>query len=132
MEFINATVIYGETRVFDVSIQERNETNTGFVPFDLSDCAIYFRILGSATANAKPLVEKLINQTTDEETIGQITDPVNGQFSFAVSAEDTVKVGRGSHPIQFDIVDIDTLEHRFFLGEGGVKGEFNKIYVVQV
>lgn len=132
MEFINAAVIYGETKTFDVSIQERNETDTGFVPFDLSTCAVYFRILGSATANAKPLVEKLINQVTDEETVGQITDAANGQFSFAITAADTEIVGRGSHPIQFDIVDVDTLAHRFYLGEGGVKGEFNKIHVVQV
>jgi len=130
--FIDAAIIYGQSKPFTVSIQVRNEDDTGFVPFDLSEYSIYFRILGSTTHNAKPLVEHLITQDSELDEDGAITNAVNGEFTFNVTAEDTITVGLGVHPIEIEIVDIDTLETEFILTEGGLYGEFNKIHVVQV
>lgn len=141
--FIDAVCIYGENKQFSVSINtvmEENDTSgeyilhngEKFIPFDLSNCNVVFKVLGSATADAEILVEHLITENTDIETIGQITDPAAGEFTFTVSAEDTRTVGLGQHPIYIELVDVDTLEHRFTLTEGGSRGEFNKIHVVQV
>lgn len=143
MPFIDAVCIYGETRQFTTSLfvmMEPDDTTESyvirngekFVPLDLSDFAIKFKILGSATADAEVLVEHLITQITDIETEGQITDATNGEFTFTVSADDTRALGLGQHPIMLELVDIDTLEHIDTITEGGKNGEFNKIFVVQV
>lgn len=141
--FIDAVCIYGENKNFSVSlntVMAEDDTTSSyivhngvkFVPFDLSDYAIKFSVLGSATADAKVLLEHIITQDTDQETVGQITDPVNGQFIFAISKEETIQLGLGKHPIKLDILDIDTLEHIFTLTEGGDNAEFNKIFITQV
>lgn len=141
--FIDASCVYGTTKTFSVSINSKmDEDDTSstyiehngekFVPFDLSNYSIKFKIMGSATANASVLVEHLITQTTDIEEIGQITNAANGEFNFTISAEDTIKVGLGKHPIMIELVDIDTLATEIVLTEGGENGEFNKIFVVQV
>lgn len=141
--FIDATCIYGESKPFSVSIYvvKDPEDNTTpyieyegekFVPFDLSNYSIYFKVMGSATADAEVLTQHLITQTSDLEVDGQITNAAEGEFSFTVTDEDTRKVGLGQHPIMIELVDIETLAHQFTLTEGGEKGEFSKIFVVQV
>lgn len=143
MPFIDAVCIYGETRQFTTSLfvmMEPDDTTESyvirngekFVPLDLSDFGIKFKILGSATADAEVLVEHLITQITDIETEGQITDATNGEFTFTVSADDTRALGLGQHPIMLELVDVDTLEHIDTITEGGKNGEFNKIFVVQI
>lgn len=141
--FIDAVCIYGENKNFSVSINtvKPEDDNTSayvvhngvkFIPFDLSNCSIKFQVMGSATADAEVLTEHLITQVSDIEVDGRITDATNGQFEFVVTAEDTIKLGLGQHPIKIELVDIDTLENRFTLTEGGELGEFNKIHIVQV
>lgn len=143
MPFIDAVCIYGETRQFITSLlvmMEPDDTTESyvirngekFVPLDLSDFSIRFKILGSATADAEVLVEHLITQITDIETEGQITDATNGEFTFTVSANDTRALGLGQHPIMLELVDVDTLAHIDTITEGGKNGEFNKIHIVQV
>lgn len=133
MTFINAVIIKGETKPFTVSIEiKENETSSTFVPFDLSDYAVKFCIMGSTTADAKELVTKIITQNSDEDLTGQIYNAEGGQFSFVVTSEDTKKVGLGEHPIKIELLDAASLETEFILTEGGLKGEFNSIRVVQV
>lgn len=143
MLFIDAAIVSGTTKPFSVSINTKmseDDTSASFIlhngekflPFDLSNYSIKFKILGSATADAEVLVEHLITQNSDIEIDGQITDAVNGQFTFTVTAEDTNIVGLGQHPIMLELVDIDTLAHFFTLTEGGKNGEFSKIFIVQV
>ena len=132
MLFIDAAIVKGVGKTFSCSIQHRNETDTEFEPLDLSPYAIRFRVLGSATANAKVLVEHIITQYTDQDVDGNIFDPSNGQFSFTITAGDTEVLGIGKRPITIELLDVDTLEYVDTLTEGGETGEFNKIYIVQV
>ena len=132
-EFIDAVVVKGTSVTKSVSIQVRNETDTGFVPFDLNPYAIRFRVLGSPTANAKVLIEKIITQVSDEDKVGRITNPAQGEFTFTINADDSInKLSLGNHPISIDSLDVDSLEYQFTLTEGGANGEFNKIMIVQV
>lgn len=142
--FIDAVCIYGETRQFTTSLftlatgEEGEGTSyvvrngQNFVPLDLSDFSIRFKVLGSATADAEVLVEHLITQLSDIETDGQITNAANGEFTFTVTAEDTRTLDLGQHPIMLELVDVDTLTHIDTITEGGKNGEFNKLYIVQV
>lgn len=131
-KFIDAVVIKGQTRQFTSSIQIRDEANVNFVPFDLSPYIIKFKVMGSATADAKVLVEHTITQVSDLEADGQITNPQGGEFTFTITAADTNKLGLGKHPIEIDIVMADTGDLIYTLTEGGDRGEFNKLYIVQV
>lgn len=141
--FIDAACIYGNTKSFSVSINTLAEPGSNpdtyivrdgqkFVPFDLTDYSIYFKILGAATANAAVLAQHLITQTSDVEVDGQITDATNGEFTFTITSDDTIKVGLGKHPIMIELVDSNTLQSQFILTEGGENGEFSKIYILQV
>ena len=132
MPYIDAVLVKGQTKGFSVSIQTDEEGNGIFTPLDLSDYAIRFRIMGSATLDGKVLVEHILTQNTDIETIGQIDDAANGQFTFVVNAEDQDVVGLGIHPISIEILDAASLEPDFTLTEGGLRGEFNKIHIVEV
>lgn len=130
--FIDAVILYGQSKNFSVSVNILDDETGEFVPFDLSDYAVSFKVLGSPTANAEVLVEHIITETTDLDNDGQITDAQNGQFTFNITAEDTVTIGIGQHPIKIDIVDSESLDLEFTLTEGGKDGEFNKVYIVQV
>lgn len=130
--FIDAVILYGQSKNFSVSVNILDDEAGEFVPFDLSDYAVSFKVLGSPTANAEVLVEHIITETTDLDNDGQITDAQNGQFTFNITAEDTATIGIGQHPIKIDIVDSESLDLEFTLTEGGKDGEFNKVYIVQV
>ncbi len=130
--FIDAVILYGQSKNFSVSVNILDDETEEFIPFDLSDYAVSFKILGSPTANAEVLVEHIITETTDLDEDGQITDAQNGQFTFNITAEDTATIGIGQHPIKIDIVDSESLDLEFTLTEGGKDGEFNKVYIVQV
>lgn len=141
--FIDAVCIYGESRQFTTSLfvtMDPDDTRedyvvrngTKFIPLDLDDYAIRFRILGSATADAEVLVEHIITQLSDIETEGLITNSTDGEFTFTVSAEDTRTIGLGHHPIMLELLDVDTLQHIETITEGGKNGEYNKLHVVQV
>lgn len=129
--YIDAVVVLGETKGFSCSIQV-NSNARYFSPLDLNGYAVQFRVMGAPTADAEVLVEHIITQKTDIETEGQIDNPENGEFTFVISAEDTVKLGIGNHPIQLRLLDADSLELEYTLTEGGEKGEFSSIQVVQV
>lgn len=130
--FIDAVLIYGEAKNFSVSVNVRNDNDTSFVPFDLTDYAIKFDVLGSPTANGKILLSKTITQLTNLNEEGQITDAQNGQFVFNITADETVQLGLGHHPIQIKIIDLDTGAEFITLTEGGDLGEFSKLHIVQV
>ena len=89
-------------------------------------------MLGAPTANAKVLVEHLITGNTDIETVGQISNAAAGEFTFTLSAQETLDLGLGDFPISLELVDANTNEHIFTITEGGRNGEFNKIRIVQV
>ena len=130
--FIDAKVVKGTGRTFSCSIQQKDETNTSFVPMDLSDYAIRFRVMGSSTADGAVLVEHIITLFSDPEVDGEIYNPTHGEFSFTITAEDTNKLGIGKRPIMIDILDADTLTYVDTLTQGGKNGEFNVINIIQV
>ncbi len=129
--YIDAAVVLGETKGFSCSIQVNSNANY-FSPLDLNGYAVQFRVMGAPTADAEVLVEHVITQNTNIETEGQINNPENGEFTFVISAEDTVKLGIGNHPIQLRLLNADSLELEYTLTEGGEKGEFSKLQIVQV
>lgn len=133
MPYIDAVVVKGATRSFSCHIETDASTNASvFTPLDLTDYSIKFRVLGAPTEDAKVLIEKIITQNTSKDTTGIIDDPTNGNFIFTISDADTDTLGLGDHPIQLIILDVNTQEELFNLTEGGQKGEFNHIQIVQV
>lgn len=131
--FIDAVVVKGTRRAFSVSINQLKENSlTEFEPLDLNPYSVVFKVMGSATADGEVLIEKVITQNTDVDDVGIIDVPDNGQFTFTVSEDDTNKLGLGKFPIMLQLVDPDTLEPQITLTEGGYKGEFNKLQIVQV
>ena len=107
-QFIDAVILKGQTRQFTATIQIRDEQNLNFVPFDLSPYIIRFRVMGSPVADADVIVEHIITQNTHLETVGKITNPEAGEFTFTITAEDTNILGLGKKPIMIDILNADT------------------------
>lgn len=131
MPYIDATCIKGQRNPFTVSI-EINDNASDFSPLDLNNYAIRLQVLGSPTADAKVLIEKIITQNTDIEELGQIDDPNNGGFTFVISKADTNLLGLGKFPIKLDLLDATSLALIYSLTIGDENNEFNAIRVVQV
>lgn len=127
--FIDAMVVKGTGKSFSCSINVLDVTGQKFIPMDLSDYSVRFRVLGSATADAEILVEHIIN---DYSEVGRYTDASNGQFDFEISKEDTDVLGLGYFPIQLDLLDYTTGNYADTITQGGKNGEFNRIQVIEV
>lgn len=130
--FIDAMVVKGQTRQFLCTVQLLDETGQNFVPMDLSPYNIRVSVLGSPTADAQILVQHILNENTDIETEGQITDSDNGEFTFVITDKDTQALGLGNFPIMLELLDYDTNELVYTITQGGLNGEFNKIQIIQV
>ena len=130
--YIDAVIVQGENRTFSSSIKVLDENETDFIPMDLDDYSIEFRVMGSPTADGEVLLSKIITQNTDRATIGRITDAANGQFDFSITRDDTISLGLGKHPIQLRLLNAETGELVYTVTEGGLNGEFNSITIVQV
>ena len=130
--YIDAVIVKGSTKTFSVSINQRNEEDTGFEPFDLSDYAIRFSVLGSPVADGDVMIEHIITTNTTEEEGGCIDDPTNGEFTFTITAQDTDNLGLGKFPIKIEILDGTSLVVEHVLTEGNENGEFNAIRIVEV
>lgn len=130
--FIDAMVVKGQTKQFLCTIQCLDETGQKFVPMDLSPYNIRISVLGSPTADAQVLVQHILNENTNVETEGQITDSENGEFTFVITDEDTQILGLGNFPIMLELLDYDTNELVYTITQGGLNGEFNKIQIIQV
>lgn len=132
MQFIDAVCVKGEPKTLSCSIETTDNT-VDFTPMDLTDCSVKFRVLGSPTSDAKVLIEHLITQVSDLETVGQITNAAMGEFSFTISTDDTNKLGCGAFPISIQLVSADdTSVIICTLTEGSSSGEFSKIRIVEV
>lgn len=125
-------VVKGQTKQFLCTIQCLDETGQNFVSMDLSPYNIRVSVLGSPTADAQILVQHLLNENTDIETEGQITDSENGEFTFVITSEDTQVLGLGNFPIMLELLDFETNELVYTITQGGLNGEFNKIQIIQV
>ena len=131
--YIDAIVVKGIGRTFSVGITQPTDDIKVDSTFDLSNYSVIFRVLGSAEGNGKVLLEKIITQTSDEDTTGIIAEPESGEFTIAITAEDTNTLGLGAFPITILVADAETNEIIFPLTEGGTaQGEFNRIQVVRV
>ena len=131
--YIDCVVVKGEPyKSFSCSIQVTENNGATFANFDLNNYSVLFQILGAPTADAKVLVEHLITQNTDLTVDGQINNPDNGEFTFTITKEDTDLIGLGNHPIRLVLLNAEDLQPEFTLTEGGEKGEFSKVQVVQV
>ena len=136
--YMDAVVVYGAGRTFSVSIKRPTEetanlANPTFEALDLSPYNVRFRVLGSATADATVLIEKIITQVSTPSEEGQIDNPENGEFTFTITADDTKTLGLGYHPIMIQLLDSTTEEVVYTLTEGGIaQSEFTKIQVVRI
>lgn len=130
--YIDAVIVKGSTKTFSVSINQRNEEDTGFEPFDLSDYAIRFSVLGAPVADGAVMIEHIITTNTTEEEGGCIDDPTNGEFTFTITAKDTNDLGLGKFPVKIEILDGTSLVVEHVLTEGNENGEFNAIRIVEV
>ena len=93
--YIDGVVVIGKTRTFSVQINQvtketQNLSNPEFEPMDLSPYNIRFRLLGSAEGNGIILLEKIITQTTDRNTVGIIEEPTNGEFTFVITNDESL------------------------------------------
>lgn len=129
--FIDAVMVIGQTKRFSCSITI-NENADIFKPLDLTPYNVVFKVLGAPSANAKVLLEHVISQVSDLETIGQITDATNGVFEFCITGEESLELGLGNKPIMLELVNASSGNHEFTITEGGLNGEFNRIQIVQV
>lgn len=130
--YIDAVIVIGQSRTFSVSINQRNEENTGFEPLDLSEYVVRFTVLGSPVADGEIMTEHLITTNTTDEEGGCIYNPTGGEFTFTVTADETKYLGFGKHPIKIELLDAQTLEVEALLTEGNTEGEFNAIRIVEV
>lgn len=130
--YIDAVVVKGTSKTFSVSIQQRTENEQGFEPFDLSNYSVKFSVMGSPVADGAVLLEKIITTNTDIDEEGNIDNPTEGQFSFTITTADTNTLGLGKFPIMLEILDAASLTHEFTLTEGGYKGEFNALQIVEI
>lgn len=133
--YLDATCVIGSDTVHTVSIEVQDDTGTGFKPLDLSDYFVRFRVLGSPEADAEILLEKMITQNTSYENYGQIYDAGGGQFSFAISADESRMLGKGSFPINLALMfasEDNEPEFAYDLTLGNQKYEFSRINIVQV
>ena len=131
MPYIDATCIRRQNNPFTAAI-EINDNASEFSPLDLNNYAIRFQVLGSPTADATVLFEKIITHNTVIEELGQIDDPNNGRFTFVISKADTNLLGLGKFPIKLDLLDATSLALIYSLTIGDENNEFNAIRVVQV
>ena len=135
--YIDGVVVIGKTRTFSVQINQvteetQNLSNPEFEPMDLSPYNIRFRLLGSAEGNGIILLEKIITQTTNRNTVGIIEEPTSGEFTFVITDDESLTLGLGNFPMTLELIDTDTEEPIYTLTEGGIaQGEFNKIQVVR-
>lgn len=87
-------VVQGTDRGYDFSINQRlynNETETyETTPFNLTDWTINFYVKPAPYYSVEPMITKIITTTSDQATVGQITDPENGQFTVQVVKEETL------------------------------------------
>lgn len=130
--YIDAVIVKGSSRSFSVSINTMNDDESGFEPLDLSNYSVRFSIMGSPVADGKVLIEKIITSNTDEDMVGIIDDPTNGQFIFTITAQDTNNIGLGKFPIKLELLDAASLLVETVLTEGNEQGEFNAIRIVEV
>lgn len=130
--YIDAVIVKGTTKTFSVSVTQRTENEQDFEPFDLSNYAVKFSVMGSPVADGEVLLEKLITTNSEEEFIGIIDNPTNGSFLFTINAEDTNILGLGKFPIKIELLDATALTVEHVLTEGGYGGEFNAIQIVEV
>ena len=130
--YIDAVIVKGTTKTFSVSVTQRTENEQDFEPFDLSNYAVKFSVMGSPVADGEVLLEKLITTNSEEEFIGIIDNPTNGSFLFTINAEDTNILGLGKFPIKIELLDATALTVEYVLTEGGYGGEFNAIQIVEV
>lgn len=132
MTFIDATCIKGQLNVFSSTIEVTEDDGNTFAPLDLNNFTVRLRVLGAPTADAKVLIEKMITQNSDIETLGQIDNPNNGSFTFAITKDDTNKLGLGKFPVKLDLLDAGSGTEVYSLTLGDERSEFNAIRVVQV
>lgn len=131
MQYINAVQVIGTVRPFTCTIQTTDNL-ADFIPLDLTEYSVRFRVLGAPTADAKVLIEHIITGNSDIETVGQITNAAAGQFTFTISPEETLELGLGDFPISLELINAVSGQLIYTITEGGRNGEFNKLRIVQV
>lgn len=97
-------------------IKQGEEINVAFTikqegePLDLSDYTVHFQVKKAPLVNMPAIVDKRITTVSDDNTIGRINIPQQGQFFVHLLPEDTsFPVGEYSLVIaleQDDLIDI--------------------------
>ena len=85
-------------------VKQGEEFNRGFTikvgdePLDLSTFTIKFQVKPVPLAKAPSIVDKTITTTSDDNTVGRINNPTEGQFFIHLLPEDT-SYGTGDYPL---------------------------------
>ena len=78
-----------------LNVKQGEEINVGFnikengVAMDLTEYNIRFQVKQAPLEKVRPIIDKLINTTSDMNTVGMITDPTDGRFVVHLTKEDT-------------------------------------------
>lgn len=74
----------GEARGFSFTI------NQDSIPFDLTGWTVDVQIKNAPYYQIPCMVEKIITETSDLNTVGRIMNPTEGQFTLQINKEDTL------------------------------------------
>lgn len=75
------------------------------IPMNLTNYKVRFAVKIAPYYSLKSLIEKEISIDSDENTIGRITDPVNGKFQVQLTKEDTLKLPPNDYALIMQLTD---------------------------
>ena len=79
----------------DLKVKQGEELNIGFTikqggnPFNLSGYNVLVQVKNNPTVKSKAIVDKVITSVSDDNEVGVITMPNQGQFTLHLTKEDT-------------------------------------------
>lgn len=76
------TVNQGEERAFNFTILQDDE------PLDLTDYMVKVYVMNAPYSSLEPIIYKEITTTSDYNTVGMITEPLEGKFTVSFSSNE--------------------------------------------
>lgn len=78
-----------------LKVKQGEDKSVGFTikqngtAMDLTNYTVHFQVKKTPIVTSQPIVDKYITTDSDENDIGQITDPTNGVFQVHLNEDDT-------------------------------------------
>ena len=82
-DYLKVCVKQGEELDIPFTLKENNN------PMDLTEYNIRFQVKKVPLADSKPIIDKTITSSSDENTVGIINNPTGGEFKIHLLEEDT-------------------------------------------